>query len=503
MEYIKKHKEVIWLLAIVVISALCIRMWGIGRSTATGAHNKTEQPAPTPLNHLITNSMSDSVQTRKFDAAIGRFMRYWGIKGGSFALMRNDSLIYAKGYGYANIEDSTACEVKHIFRIASVSKLITAVAVMRLCESGKITPQSQVFGVDGILNDSIFLNCRDKKISKVTVEHLLRHKGGFANPHGDAAFNRDLVARYLDKELPLSMDDMVEYATKIRLRARPGEWFDYSNLGYIVLSKVIEKVSGMPYHKYVKDSVLAPIGCHDIHLAENYCCGFRENEVSYYEVKEAEPVPSYDGCDSLVMKSLGGNDVHGLYGAGGWVASPVELAKLVAAINTHPGRESFLSQESIEFMTPLGKYERPAGWSSITSREWHRTGSMSGTSAMVKVYKTKGGSAPDGYDHYCWVFISNSSSWNGPQLSRQMNRSITRAMERVKEWPKVDLFELEQYAYNQQAERERLGESDTRISPVPYDIASDIAVWYDTKTPMMNGTQYSFSDNRIIEGNSK
>jgi len=88
-------------------------------------------------------------------------------------------------------------------------------------------------------------------------------------------------------------------------------------------------------------------------------------------------------------------------------------------------------------------------------------------------------------------------------LSRQMNRSITRAMERVKEWPKVDLFELEQYAYNQQAERERLGESDTRISPVPYDIASDIAVWYDTKTPMMNGTQYSFSDNRIIEGNSK
>ena len=445
MQFIKKHKEIVWLASVIVISALCISAWGIGSGTDKRGEMDEVQPSHTPLNHLITNAMSDHEQTRRFDVAIERFMRYWGIKGGSFALMRNDSLIYAKGYGYANIEDSVKCEVKHIFRIASVSKLITAVAVMRLCENGSLSPDTKVFGADGILNDSTFLNCRDKKISKVTVEHLLRHLGGFANPHGDAAFNRDLVARFLDKELPLSMDDMVEYATRIRLRARPGEWFDYSNLGYIVLSKVIEKASGMSYEEYVKDSVLAPIGCHDIHLAENYSTSLRENEVSYYEVKEAEPVPSYDGCDTLVMKSLGGNDVHGLYGAGGWVASPVELVKLVAAINEHPGKASFLSQESIDFMTPLGKYERPAGWSSITSREWQRSGSMSGTSALVKVHKVKVKSAAAGnrYDHYCWVFISNSSSWNGPQLSRQMNRSITRAMERVKEWPRVDLFELE------------------------------------------------------------
>ena len=445
MQFIKKHKEIVWLASVIVISALCISAWGIGSGTDKRGEMDEVQPSPTPLNHLITNAMSDHEQTRRFDVAIERFMRYWGIKGGSFALMRNDSLIYAKGYGYANIEDSVKCEVKHIFRIASVSKLITAVAVMRLCENGSLSPDTKVFGADGILNDSTFLNCRDKKISKVTVEHLLRHLGGFANPHGDAAFNRDLVARFLDKELPLSMDDMVEYATRIRLRARPGEWFDYSNLGYIVLSKVIEKASGMSYEEYVKDSVLAPIGCHDIHLAENYSTSLRENEVSYYEVKEAEPVPSYDGCDTLVMKSLGGNDVRGLYGAGGWVASPVELVKLVAAINEHPGKASFLSRESIDFMTPLGKYERPAGWSSITSREWQRSGSMSGTSALVKVHKVKvkSAAADNRYDHYCWVFISNSSSWNGPQLSRQMNRSITRAMERVKEWPRVDLFELE------------------------------------------------------------
>jgi CubicO group peptidase (beta-lactamase class C family) len=323
--------------------------------------------------------------------------------------------------------------VKNIFRVASVSKLLTAVAVMHLEETGQLSTQDFVFGEDGILNDSLFLDYRDKKIKKVTVEHLLRHTSGFSNPHGDAAFNMELVAQFLDKPLPLSMDDMVLYASKNRLRAVPGGRFNYSNLGYIVLSKVIEKVSGIPYETYIKDSILASIGCYDIHLANNYSDGFRENEVTYYEVKEAEPVPAYDGSDTLVMKSLGGNDVHGLYGAGGWVASPVELLKLVSAINKCPVREDFLTPESIDFMTPYGKNAKPAGWASSSAKFWLRSGSMSGTSALIKANK----------DGYSWVFISNSSSWNGPGLARQMNREITQALRKVKKWPETDYFALQ------------------------------------------------------------
>lgn len=388
--------------------------------------------SPTPLNHLLENSMSDSPQTKRFDSAVLRFMRYWGIKGGSFALMRNDSLLYAKGYGYSNIEDSTLCEVKNIFRVASVSKLITAVAIMHLHETGQLSTQDFVFGENGILNDSLFLDIKDMNIKKITVEHLLRHTSGFRNPHGDAAFNMELVAKFLNRPLPLSMDDMTLYATKIRLRARPGEYYNYSNLGYIILSKIIEKVSGMPYETYMQDSILAPIGCHDIHLANNYSDGFRENEVNYYEVKEAEPVPAFDGSDTLVMKSLGGNDVRGLYGAGGWVASPVELLKIVSSINKCPVRDDFLSPESIDFMTPYDKNSKPAGWAQTNSSTWLRTGTMAGTSALIKVQK----------DGYSWVFISNSSSWNGPGLARQMNREISAALKKVKKWPEVDYFAI-------------------------------------------------------------
>lgn len=432
MKLLVKYKYIIFTAVIVLVAVMAVNLYSNARGAATEEKTETEEIPPTPLNHLMNNSMSELKETEKFDAAIRRFMRYWDIKGGSFALMKNDSLIYAKGYGYSDIKDSIECEVKNVFRVASVSKLITAVAIMRLCETGKLSTQDFVFGEEGILCDSLFLNYRDKNIKKITVEHLLRHTGGFANPHGDAAFNTDLVAKYLGKELPLSMDDMVQYATRIRLRARPGGWFNYSNLGYIILSKVIEKASGMPYETYVKDSVLAPMGCYDMHLAHNYSDEFLENEVKYYEVKEAEPVPAYDGSDTLVMKSRGGNDVHGLYGAGGWVASPVELLRFVSAIDNCPVKGEFLSQESIDFMTMYSKNFKPAGWASVTSREWLRTGTMAGTSALIKAQK----------DGYTWVFISNSSSWTGPALSRRMGRDITRALQRVKKWPEVDYFNL-------------------------------------------------------------
>lgn len=428
----QKLKYVIYGAITVFAAVMAVVLSGTGAGCSS---NTTEEAAafPTPLNHLLDNYMFSYDETKRFDTSIRTFMRYWGIRGGSFALMRNDSLLYAKGYGYANTEDSTLCDVKNIFRVASVSKLLTAIAIMHLEETGQLSTQDFVFGEEGILNDTLFLNYRDKKIKKITVEHLLRHTSGFSNPHGDAAFNMELVAKFLDKPLPLTMDDMVLYASKNKLRAVPGGRFNYSNLGYIVLSKVIEKVSGMPYETYVKDSILFPIGCYDIHLANNYAEGFRENEVTYYEVKEAEPVPAFDGTDTLVMKSLGGNDVRGLYGAGGWVASPVELLKLVAAINKCPVKKDFLTQESIEFMTPYGKSSKPAGWASSSAKFWLRTGSMSGTSALIKAER----------DGYTWVFISNSSSWNGPGLARQMNRAITQALRKVKKWPEADYFALQ------------------------------------------------------------
>ncbi len=387
---------------------------------------------PTPINHLIDNSMSDLEQTKSFDRDIENFMKYWDLKGASFALMRNDSLLYAKGYGYANLDSDTTCDVNHLFRVASVSKLLTATAIMKFVDEGRVTLNTKVFGEDGILCDTLFLNLRSESIKQITLDHLLRHTAGFSSPVGDPAFSNYNVARTLDKELPLSLDDMVLYATRNRLKSRPGSSYDYSNLGYIVLSKVVEVLSGKDYEKYVKESILSPIGCYDMHIGHNFSEDRVKNEVYYYEVKEAEPVDAYDGSGKKTMKSDGGNNVNLLGGAGGWITSPVEMLRFVASINGGGTKDEILSSESIKTMTYDSSRDKPIGWATVRGAEWLRSGSMAGTTALIKK-QTNG---------YTWIFVTNSSSWNGYRLSNYISTQITKSLTKVKEWPQRDLFQI-------------------------------------------------------------
>lgn len=393
----------------------------------TCATPPTEQTA---ISSHLSNEMSSFEQTKILDRDIESFMRRWELKGGSFALMRNDSLLYAKAYGYAN--DTLKCEVDNPFRVASVSKLLTATAIMKLAEEEQLSLDSQVFGTEGILNDSLLLDLYNKNLEQITVAHLLRHTAGFSSPHGDPAFANYSIARILGTSLPLSLDDMVLYATKNRLRTRPGGSYDYSNLGYMILTKIVEKVTGQEYETYVRDSILSPAGCYEMYIGENFREERNPKEVNYYEVKEATPVEAFDGSGRMTMKSNGGNNVTLLSGAGGWVATPTELLRFVASINGSGTKEDILTAQSIATMTTDSDDEKPIGWATVHGNEWLRSGSMAGTSALIKRQA----------DGYTWVFVSNSSAWIGPRLSNYISSHITRAVAKVKEWPERDMFEV-------------------------------------------------------------
>lgn len=404
---------------------------GGGRHHAASADTVA---APVPLNHLLNNSHSEFPQAARFDKAVENFLRRWDLTGASLAIMKDGNLIYAKGYGWADKEDDEPMEVRHILRVASISKLITATAVMKLWESGRLRLDQQVFGPQGILSGERFQNYTDKKLEQVTVEHLLRHRAGFSIRAGDPMFNWDMIRRGLEKEPPYTMDDYVEYAVKTGLRYRPGDQTHYSNIGYVVLSKVIEQASGMDYETYVKDSILAPAGCFDMHLGKNRHRDQLQNEVRYYETTEAESVPAADGSGEMVPKSDGGNDVEGLSGAGGWVASPTELLLFVAAIDGDPSRPDILKPSTIRRMTEPKKGELPIGWMQTGGDgTWSRTGTMSGTNALLR--KQSNG--------YTWVFVTNTSSWKGPRFNGYISTMLRQAFDRVAEWPEKDLFEAD------------------------------------------------------------
>lgn len=416
-------------------SGMANGLWATRQDTVSvSSDNSSDSIHLLPVNQVITNEDSELELTRKFDRQIEKFMRQWEIKGASFALMKNDRLIYSKGYGFADAEANVPMDVMHVFRIASVSKLITAVGIMKLQEEGKLRLDDRVFGPEGILNDSAFLNIRDKRTQKITVENLLRHQGGYTIAYGDPMFCPLDIAKKMQVPPPADLNTMIRFVLSRRLSYTPGESTAYSNIGYGILSKVIEKVSQEDYETYIRQHILLPAGCFDMHLGKNLYEDKLPNEVKYYEVSNAERIPACDGSGRLVSRSNGGNNIEELYGAGGWVASPSELLRFLATIDQDPVIPDLLSEASIEYMTRHVPHTLPIGWIETNQEgDWSRTGTLAGTSALMK--KQANG--------YAWVFLTNTSSWKGSRFPDYIEAAVNRAMATVAEWPQRDLFELQ------------------------------------------------------------
>ena len=242
-----------------------------------------EEIIPVRLNDTLSNGMSDIPELLGMDRSVEKFLKRWEIRGASLAIMRNDSLVYAKGYGWADAEDSVRMEPGNILRMASVSKLITAAGIMKLKEAGLLSLQDTVFGARGILNDTTFTKAiRDRRIFRITVEQLLRHKGGFTTGHGDPMFSSQDMIRQFHLDGAPDSRTLVQCELTRWLGFAPGTSQQYSNFGFLLLSLVIEKLSGQPYEDYIQENILQPAGCYDMHIARNYYEERYPNEVKYY-----------------------------------------------------------------------------------------------------------------------------------------------------------------------------------------------------------------------------
>ena len=358
------------------------------------------------LNDTLTNEMSNIPDLLAMDKKVNAYLSKWHMKGASLAITRGDSLVYAKGYGWADEENGLEMTPRHILRMASVSKLITAAGIMVLHDRGDLNINDTVFGPSGILNDStITALIKDKNYYKITVEHLMRHQAGFRR---DPLFSSRDVMHQLQLDHAPEAEDFYRVVLNRRLKFAPGSWQSYSNFGYLLLSKIIEKVSGMPYDEFIRTEVLEPAGCYDMHIAGTYYEDKRDNEVRYYTHEgDGKYIEEYTDSDVMVERCYGGNNIPLLSGAGAWCGSPAEIARFVASIDGRPEVPDIITKESVDLMT--GYYDRDTfslGWNDThPDKGWSRTGTLSGTTALVKLF-------PDGE---CWVFISNTSTWKGPR----------------------------------------------------------------------------------------
>ena len=356
------------------------------------------------INDRLTNDLS---HLSAMDAVVDSFMQAWSLRGVSLSVMRNDSLLYARGYGRA--DGARPMTPGTLLRMASVSKLVTAVGIMKLQEKVKLFLDTPVFGPFGIL-DEYDKYISDENYYLITVEHLLRHQGGFSQRAGDPMFSTPSIMRALGISKAPTQEQLTRYLLRTPLAFLPGTTQEYNNFGYLLLSMIIEKVTGESYETWIKREVLAPAGCTDFHIAGNFYSDRFPGETRYHMHKEAKPTASFDGRGQ-VERCYGANDIHGLSGAGAWVGSTPELARFIASIDGIQSIGDQLSEFTLSQMTQrLSDDIFPLGWLDCTDDgEWTRTGSFSGTSALIKVFPNK----------ECWIFISNTSTWMGSRFSRE------------------------------------------------------------------------------------
>jgi len=385
-----------------------------------------------PFSLMLDNEFSDFQETGVIDRSVNSFIKKWRIQGASVAVTKDEHLVYAKGFGTAN--DETGEEVKpgHLFRIASVSKLITAVAVMKLYEDGKLGLDDKVFGEQGILNDSVFLQYKDNRYEDITVRQLLNHTAGWSRYSSDPMFSTLYIARKMNIEGPVEIDEVLQFALSRRLNYKPGTRYSYSNLGYGILGEIIARKSGMTYQDYVVMNILKPLDIHDMHIGRSYYSDKFPNEVRYHSAVGAMTTYSFDGSGEQVPIYYGGNNMELLGPAGGWVASAPELIKFLTAIDGFSEQPDILRPLTIlQMSNPDAAGSGLFGWrGSDNYGTWWRTGYLTGSSALMVRQQ-------DGLN---WVVMINTSTYKHSRIHRYVSGMMFRAVNRVDDWPSVDLF---------------------------------------------------------------
>ena len=181
------------------------------------------------------------------ERAVSSFMTIGGVPGISVAVVENGALAWSRGFGMADLENFVPATSATLFRLGSISKPITATAILQLSERGKLD-----------LDVEVQKYCRafPKKDWPITTRELLGHLGGIRhyNPDGKGDIPGDSAKHFA------SMEESLQVFADDPLVAKPGAKFHYSTYGYTVLGCVLEGAASEKYVDYVKENVFAPAG---------------------------------------------------------------------------------------------------------------------------------------------------------------------------------------------------------------------------------------------------
>jgi len=321
-----------------------------------------------------------------------------GEPGGAVLIMKGDDVVYDKGFGLVSLQSEGAIDGDTFFNIASCSKQFTAVSVLQLAQAGKIKLDDNV--------NKYLTEYTDPIWNKITIHHLLCHTSGIPDERG-----------YLSYEQKLSGDDnlAIEYlATLDHLSFEPGEKFEYMNTTYILLSKLVERVSGQTFHEYVREHIFNPASM---------------KEAFYFEPEVADAFPrlahAYKSVDGQWQESDYGENTFFATGPdGGIYTSTHELAQWERALRSG----AILNEEWLNTAwTPRIRN---------SEKTWYCYGwGCEGEGEELKIYHTGGNGGFRSFiirypaQKMLFVVLSNRCDWSLPDLQSKIDQIVSGSPE--------------------------------------------------------------------------
>jgi CubicO group peptidase (beta-lactamase class C family) len=310
-------------------------------------------------------SIAGGPGVRKIDAAVRGIMQDSNCRGAALALVKGTKLIFARGYtlaepGYPQIQPTT------LFRQASVSKVLTGIAIYQLIEEGKLSLEDKV---------QQLLNLKtpdgspptDPRFFDMTVRHLLEHTAGL---DGNAIWREEKILAAHNAahpgspfHLPITHKMAESFIATQMLKWAPGAPGEqqYCNACYWLAGRIVAKMRGAPHFAAaIQPTILAPLNISRIRLSRNLIEEQLIDEARYHSptlhIQKSEITPDRP----LVARQYGGNNLSLSDASGGMSAAVVDLARIIAALNAPQGT-AMLSEQSVQTMLANGAKLTAAG----------------------------------------------------------------------------------------------------------------------------------------------
>jgi CubicO group peptidase (beta-lactamase class C family) len=423
---------------------------GLGAISAV-AQDSGESTPPPQRDRRVGARVQRSLKRQPFhllsavDEIMSRVLEEHNVVGALIAIAKDGRLVLDRGYGLANRRRREPMSARTIGDIGSVTKPITACAILKLCEDGRLDIEARLVDALADLRPFPGLGIADRRFLEIKVHHLLYHGGGFGNKWAksrvhDAEVERakafgERTGKYVGSEIA-ALNYRLAMSTPLKFT--PGSQHSYSNFGFVTLRLVVERASGLRYEDFCQAHVLQPMGVRRMRLDSHGPIYF-PGETHRYKYH----------ADSKRYEDSGGG--VGVGAAGNWIASASDLVRFLLAIDGARGKR-FFRDDTMHLMLgpppPIFKGDTSHRWPglgfAVTRSEsglgYSKNGGVEGASTWIEHI------APGNID---WALHMNTthpgsraeadSEGPGPMLVAK--RQLKTLFRELDTWPKVDLFE--------------------------------------------------------------